>query len=112
MKGTEGKPISSANGVCTTHGGDDNWACAGYFDKKSCTGNNFCQWSSDGETKLSGGEKAGYIVGGLFTILFGIGIVMIANWIRNKTRTDRNFAAVVGTGALAEGIANAFRTGR
>ena len=51
-------------------------------------------------------------MGGLFTILFGIGIVMLANWVRNKTRTDRNFAAVIGTGALAEGIASSFGAGR
>ena len=37
---------------------------------------------------------------------------MIANWVRNKTRSDRNFAAVVGTGALVEGFASAFGGGR
>ena len=110
VKGAQGKPINSLDGTCQ----DKDWekadgTCMTYQDENSCnSGPEYCIWSSDEETKLSSGEKAGYIVGGLFTILFGIGIVMIANWVRNKTRTDRNFAAVIGTGALAEGIASAF----
>ena len=115
IRGAQGKPISTLDGMCENN---DHWksddSCIQNLDEDSCTGdvNNDCKWSSDGETKLSGGEKAGYIVGGLFTILFGIGIVMLANWVRNKTRTDRNFAAVIGTGALAEGIASSFGAGR
>ena len=113
VKGAEGKPISSLDGMCQDkHFFQTNGTCMKHLDENSCENDSWCQWSSDGETKLSGGEKAGYIVGGLFTILFGIGIVMLANWVRNKTRTDRNFAAVIGTGALAEGIASSFGAGR
>ena len=109
IKGAQGKPMTSFDGMCQD---PDSWhddsRCAQHITEETCSGTEYCKWSSDGESKLSGGEKAGYIVGGIFTILFGIGIVMLANWIRNKTRTDRNFAAVYGTGALAEGIASAF----
>lgn len=112
IQGAQGKPINSIDGTCNNQDGpisDDN--CMRIFNETSCRSAN-CVWRPTGSTKLSGGGQAGYIVGGLFTILFGIGIVMIANWVRNKTRSDRNFAAVVGTGALAEGFASAFGGGR
>ena len=111
VKGAQGKSAGSLDGMCeNNHPWKSDDICVQNLDENSCTGdvNNDCKWISSGDSKLSGAGKAGYIVGGLFTILFGIGIVMIANWVRNKTRTDRNFAAVIGTGALAEGIASAF----
>lgn len=109
IKGAEGKPISSLNGMCSPTDADafGTNACE-YTSETLCKGDNSCEWSNYGETKLSGGEKTAYIVGGFFTILLGISIVMIANWVRNKARNDQNFAAVIGTGALAEGIVGAF----
>jgi hypothetical protein len=106
IQGAQGKSMNSG---CVTMGSSSQ-DCSQGFDEIECKHIQDCIWF--GNTKLSGGGKAGYIVGGLFTILFGIGIVMIANWVRNKTRTDRNFAAVVGTGALVEGFASAFGGGR
>jgi len=109
IQGAQGKSINSFNGTCNDKNSlDSNGDCTGNFDETSCQSVPNCVWTS----KLSGGGKAGYIIGGLFTILFGIGIVMIANWVRNKARSDRNFAAVIGTGALAEGFASAFGGGR
>jgi len=110
VKGAQGKPMTSFDGMCQDSDLQyENSQCMDHITEESCNAAAaYCQWNSDGESKLSDAGKAGYIVGGVFTILFGIGIVMLANWIRNKTRTDRNFAAVFGTGALAEGIASAF----
>lgn len=110
IQGAQGKALGGSGCVYTGDAftGD---TCQSY-NETECNQNleSTCMWI--GSNKLSGGGQAGYIVGGLFTILFGIGIVMIANWVRNKTRSDRNFAAVVGTGALAEGFASAFGGGR
>jgi len=108
VKGAQGKSLGE--GMCEDKEGEQsNGTCVGYFNENSCTSNTLCTWSRG---KLSDGGKAGYIVGGLFIILFGICIVMIANWVRNKTRTDPNFAAVIGTGALVEGIVGVATSGR
>jgi hypothetical protein len=114
IQGAQGKPINSIDGTCNKADNSFSNYCYNNLNETSCTSDtkDNCVWRPTGSTKLSGGGQAGYIVGGLFTILFGIGIVMIANWVRNKTRSDRNFAAVVGTGALAEGFASAFGGGR
>ena len=110
VKGIEGKSIITPppdGGTCKDKNqNNNNKKCMMKNYKNSCNNTPNCTWSSWGD--LSGGAKVGYIIGGLFTILLGIGLVMIANWTRNKARTDRNFAAVIGTGALAEGIAHAF----
>ena len=108
VQGAKGQSITGDKGMCINNP-TSSTQCDIFLDESACTAAYLdCSWSKD----ITSGSKVLYIVIGLLCILLGIGIVMLANYVRNKARKDRNFAAVIGTGFLAEGIANAFGGGR
>ena len=37
-----------------------------------------------------------YIIGGLLTILFGVGIIMLSYWFRGAVHRNKNMAAYAG----------------
>ena len=79
------------NGLC-----DDVDPCSSY-SKKSCKGAKVgvtCEYRDSGT--YSTGVRVMYIIGGLLTILFGVGIIMLSYWFRGAVHRNKNMAAFAG----------------
>jgi hypothetical protein len=83
-----GTKCSNINGICTW---DD--PCGGKSES-SCKSDSDCTYSSSGT--YSTGVRVMYIIGGLLTILFGVGIIMLSYWFRRAVHRNRNMAAFAG----------------
>jgi hypothetical protein len=79
---------SNINGICTW---DD--PCGGKSES-SCKSDSSCTYSSS--DTYSTGVRVMYIVGGLLTILFGVGIIMLSYWFRRAVHRNKNMAAFAG----------------
>jgi len=89
------------SGICEAKNGDYTTTCDYEWSEAMCKSQG-CVYNN----KLD--NKTGYIVGGIFSILLGIGILFLARFMRQQVKKDKNFAAVFGAGFLAEGIASSF----
>ena len=90
------------NGICY-----DVDPCAS-LSKNSCapvTGVT-CKYRESGT--YSTGVRVMYIVGGLLTILFGVGIIMLSYWFRGAVRRNKNMAAYAGGLGLINAAGAAF----
>lgn len=83
-----GTKCSNINGICTY---DDT--CGG-LSESSCKSDKNCNYSSSGT--YSTGVRVMYIIGGLLTILFGVGIIMLSYWFRGAVHRNKNMAAYAG----------------
>ena len=86
-----GKPPCSqdSNGMCYY---DD--PCGG-LSESSCNSSKLgCNYSSS--DTYSTGVRVMYIIGGLLTILFGVGIIMLSYWFRGAVHRNKNMAAYAG----------------
>jgi len=83
-----GTKCSNINGICTY---DD--PCGG-LSESSCKSDKNCNYSSSGT--YSTGVRVMYIIGGLLTILFGVGIIMLSYWFRGAVHRNKNMAAYAG----------------
>ena len=93
-----GECTSNAGGECENINGicDDVDPCSSY-SKKSCKGAKLgvtCEYKDSGT--YSTGVRVMYIVGGLLTILFGVGIIMLSYWFRRAVHRNKNMAAFAG----------------
>jgi len=70
-----------------------NDPCGG-LSESSCKSDNDCDYTSSG--KYSTGVRVMYIIGGLLTILFGVGIIMLSYWFRGAVHRNRDMAAFAG----------------
>jgi len=83
-----GKCSKDSNGMCYY-----NDPCGGKSES-SCKSDSDCTYSSSGT--YSTGVRVMYIIGGLLTILFGVGIIMLSYWFRRAVHRNRNMAAFAG----------------
>ncbi len=83
-----GKCSKDSNGMCYY---DD--PCGGKSES-SCKSDSDCTYSSSGT--YSTGVRVMYIIGGLLTILFGVGIIMLSYWFRGAVHRNKNMAAYAG----------------
>jgi len=86
-----GRECENINGIC-----DDVDPCSSY-SKKSCKGAKLgvtCEYKDSGT--YSTGVRVMYIIGGLLTILFGVGIIMLSYWFRGAVHRNKNMAAFAG----------------
>ena len=83
-----GKCSKDSNGMCYY---DD--PCGG-LSESSCKSDSDCTYSSSGT--YSTGVRVMYIIGGLLTILFGVGIIMLSYWFRGAVHRNKNMAAYAG----------------
>jgi len=89
-KGECGNPPCSrdSDGMCYY-----NDPC-GVKSESSCKSDSSCTYSSTGT--YSTGVRVMYIIGGLLTILFGVGIIMLSYWFRGAVHRNKNMAAYAG----------------
>ena len=91
----DGKPAPCSGTKCSNINGTCTWddPCGGKSES-SCKSDSDCTYSSSGT--YSTGVRVMYIVGGLLTILFGVGIIMLSYWFRGAVHRNRNMAAYAG----------------
>ena len=77
-----------SNGMCYY-----NDPCGGKSES-SCKSDSGCTYSSS--DTYSTGVRVMYIIGGLLTILFGVGIIMLSYWFRRAVHRNKNMAAFAG----------------
>ncbi len=90
-KGECGNPPCSrdSDGMCYY-----NDPCGG-LSESSCNSSKLgCNYSSS--DTYSTGVRVMYIIGGLLTILFGVGIIMLSYWFRGAVHRNRDMAAFAG----------------
>ena len=94
------KCYKDSNGICTW---DD--PCGG-LSESSCKSDKTCTYTSSGT--YSTGVRVMYIIGGLLTILFGVGIIMLSYWFRGAVHRNKNMAAYAGGLGLINAAGAAF----
>ena len=88
------------DGTCYSKSGDD-YICLTYFNSDECTNDQDCEWKKH---KMSDGHKALYIVGGIFSMLFGVGILLLMRYVRKQVKKNKNFAAIYGGVFLVDSL--------
>ena len=97
--GIMGKTLINDGACQSKSGGDGN--CIMGWDEDECNERSGCTWKP---YKMTGGHKALYIVGGLFSMLFGVGILLFMRYIRSRVKKNQNFAAVFGGAFLLDSL--------
>ena len=99
--GCGSKCSKDSNGICIY-----NDPCGG-LSESSCKSSSKCDYSSS--STYSTGVRVMYIIGGLLTILFGVGIIMLSYWFRGAVHRNKDMAAFGGGLALVNLAGAAFR---
>ena len=106
-----GDPIDKCKSPCHPENNFCDWhdPCEGR-SKSSCAASLAEKWQCNytESPTYSTGVRVMYIIGGLLTILFGVGVIMLSYWFRGAVRRDKNMAAFAGGLGLINAAGAAF----
>jgi len=100
-----GRPFGSS-GSCHEIDPSQYGSCNLDDNRKICNDKPKCQYVET-MSNFSSGSRIGLIIGGIFFILFGIGVVLLTRYTNKKVQRNRNLAAVGGGAIIAEGLIGA-----